>query len=159
MTHSFTGTHLGLWQTDCSLGGVRDIWGRAELYGFGTGAGGTATIVLVLRPLPVQPAHKCHLAMLSTSPTQPILNLCWHSEVHSFHPSDSLGSRPTQLVNCWRHVPGWQPSLQETFLAMTSRLRLKHFRGQFRWSETCPSPRCSDLEQISRVSGHQMGSN
>lgn len=75
--------------------------------GFGAGAGGIVTTVFVLSSPPVQPADECHLAVLSPLPTQPILNLCWHGEVHSLHLSDSLGSRPTQLVNCWRHVPGW----------------------------------------------------
>lgn len=57
LTHklSLAGTHLGHWQRESGLVGIRDMQGETELGGFHVRGGGTSVIVPVLNPLPTWP--------------------------------------------------------------------------------------------------------
>lgn len=62
---------------------------KNELCGFRVRAGGTATIILMLSPLSMQPVVGTIL---------PNLSLHWPDELHLFHPGDSLGPGPNSIL-------------------------------------------------------------
>lgn len=80
------------------MGGAGDKQRESELCGFQVKAEGTAVIVLVLSPSPVQPVGCRYLSCTEPYPNRPNLNL------HLLHSSDSLGPHPNQFEDLLRLI-------------------------------------------------------
>lgn len=91
------------------MGGARNIQKKSELYGFKVRTGGTAIIVLVLSPSPVQPMGWHYLSCTEPYPNRPNINLHWLNDIRLLHSSDSLGPHPNQFEDLLRLI--WWPML------------------------------------------------
>lgn len=120
-------------QRDCDSGSTKDIQ-KTQLCSFRAKIGGTATILPVLSSFLMQTAcTDTVFPVFSLPPIQLNLNLCWAGELFSFHPLDSLGPGPNQLIHCWRHFWRQAASLASCTEVSFSRKQLSSHaaRGTF----------------------------